>query len=293
MIDSASDIGDRRFFLCGYVNTVEKWRDFSATWQATLQASPPIEYFKMAEAQNLRDQFKDWLPLDRDKKVLSLAKVVRRYQPLSFECSVSREEYEKLLKPAAPYDLQGPYFGCFFGVITGLAQFLHAHGGRVPVDFIFDEQGGLGNDAALAYQWIKDGFKEGWADLLGASPIFRDDKLMLPLQAADMLAWHVRRDREGVDPPNSRPAMDFLRTSGMHILRDVDAATLASLARKMRLVPGVSRTQSRGSWRKVRKEMRKQIAAGLGPPSTNFVRMLLLNIVVGMKELAARLRGRR
>jgi hypothetical protein len=42
---------------------------------------------------------------------------------------------------------------------------------------------------------------DGWVDVapshlkeyIGARPIFRDEIKVLPLQAADMLAWHVRR----------------------------------------------------------------------------------------------------
>jgi hypothetical protein len=32
--------------------------------------------------------------------------------------------------------------------------------------------------------------------MFGDPPVFRDDKWMLPLQAADLYAWHARKERE-------------------------------------------------------------------------------------------------
>jgi hypothetical protein len=286
--DSASDSGDQRFFLCAYVNTAEKWADFSDSWQVAMHAPPPIEYLKMAEAQNLRGQFRGWSAADRDAKVLLLAKTIRRYRPWSVECSVSREEFRRILKPAAPYPLQNPYFGCFYGVIYSVARFHHANGVTVPTDFVFDEQGSVGVDAAMYYQWLKDDLGHDWVGLLGSTPVIRDDKLVLPLQAADMLAWHVRRDREGVDPPNSRPAMDFLLADGGHVIAEIDAATLASWAKKFRRVPGVQDTQSKASWRETKKATLAYLASGNRPPSTNLVRMYLARAGFGVGTIIGR-----
>lgn len=48
--DSASDEGEARLFLAGYINAADKWGLFSDAWQEQLSNPPAIEYFKMSEA---------------------------------------------------------------------------------------------------------------------------------------------------------------------------------------------------------------------------------------------------
>lgn len=202
--DSSSDVGDRRLFLAAYINGAGPWIDFGNKWRATLAQNPEISYLKMSEAQNLSGQFRGWSVSERDAKILQLARVIEETRPWSVFCSISRSEYAKIVAPVAPYPLKQPYFSCFWGIIRTAADYhLHLDRGRPantspvpPVEFVFDEQGGLGADAALWYNWLKNDQEPDIARLMGDKPIFGDDKQMAALQAADMLAWHVRRRHE-------------------------------------------------------------------------------------------------
>lgn len=108
----------------------------------------------------------------------------------------------------APFPLKQPYFSCVWGIIRTAADY-HLHlspdipARTIPVpppEFVFDEQGGLGTDAVLWYQWFKQGQEPAVAAMMGDQPIFGDDK-MVTLQAADMLAWYLRRRHERPDEP--------------------------------------------------------------------------------------------
>ena len=91
--DSASDVGDRRLFMAGYMNRTELWARFAEAWAEELRGAPSIEYLKMAEAQNLRDQFdwrKGWTEEKRDEKLRGLARVIRHFNPISFQMSIDR-----------------------------------------------------------------------------------------------------------------------------------------------------------------------------------------------------------
>ena len=269
--DSASDVSDKRFFLVAYVTTANLWASFSDLWELELRRKPSIAYFKMVEASGLRGQFAGWSRTDRDAKVHALAQIIHFFKPWFIYCSVSREEYGRILAPVAPKGLKIPYFACFWGLIRTTARYHQTLGDDVPpVDFVFDEQGGLGDDAVLFYRWLKESEEPEIRNLLGATPIFRDDKHVLPLQAADMLAWHVRRNHEDGAPAD--PIIwDLLTEEGCGV--HFDAATLKGLARKMKLVPGVSRVQTKPEWRKTKEWYRKQNAAGGPPPSTNWLWM--------------------
>jgi hypothetical protein len=147
--DSASESGDRRFFLAGYVNTADRWIRFSDAWEAELRTKPSIEYLKMREANCLGGQFRNWSTADRNEKLEALSQLIRHFQPRSVHCSVSRSEYERIVQPVAPYGFGMPYYICFSAIMISLANLqLESGGPSVPIDFIFESQEGLGEDAA-------------------------------------------------------------------------------------------------------------------------------------------------
>lgn len=261
--DSSSESGDRRLFLAGYVGTATEWIKFADAWDRDLRANPSIDYFHMVEAQNLRGQFLGWSERARDRKVLNLAKIISSHDLWSIQCSVSRDDYIRIIRPVAPRGLGNPYFECFFATIVSLARFHHQQGITTPVDFVFDEQGGLGAEAVMMYEYVKGFQLPEVAAMLGSTPIFRDDRKVVPLQAADMLAWHVRRESERIDPPGRLNALDLLRADGRHLIVETTAADLESMAEKMRAVPGVSLTQEKGDWRRVKRAI---LALGGRPP---------------------------
>lgn len=74
--DSASDKGDKRLFMAGYLDRADRWQLFSEAWLEELQALPSIAYLRMVEANNLRGQFKGWTKKARDQKLKGLARVI-------------------------------------------------------------------------------------------------------------------------------------------------------------------------------------------------------------------------
>lgn len=209
--ESVSQSGDEMFYMAGYINSAEQWAKFSDDWDAELRAAPSIDYLHMVEATNLRGQFRGWDPADRDRKVCRLAKLIRGYRPWSVEVSVSGKEYREIMKPVSPHLFGGPYFACFYATISVVEKYHRSMGLDVPVDFIFDENGRMGDDTVMMRRWVMDSAPE-LRRILASSPIFRDDKKVVPLQAADMLAWHLRReDEKGDEEP--RAALDYLRAA--------------------------------------------------------------------------------
>lgn len=281
--DSSSDVGDRRLFLAAYINGAGPWIAFGEEWRRALQETPALSYLKMAEAQNLSGQFRGWSPTDRDRKVLRLANVIADSRPWSVHCSISRADYARIVGPVAPYPLKQPYFSCFWGIMRTAADY-HLKLDRErpasttpvpPLDFVFDEQGGLGTDAVLWYDWLKDGEEAEIAALMGDRPIFGNDKSMVALQAADMLAWHLRRRHErGEDEP--LPALDLLLGDGAS--REIPTDMLEQWAEGFRRVPGVSEIRTKRDWHETRKVTKALVDAGAPPPDTRYAYLLGLSI---------------
>lgn len=225
--DSAGNSGERFFVLAGYINSADNWIHFSNAWDNELRRPPSIDYLKMSEAQNLSGQFRRWKDTDRDKKIQRLAHVIRQFKPASISCAVKGVEFDTIIKPVAPYGLGMPYFFCFQGLMISLAnlQLENNNAVKVPIDFIFDEQKGLDEFAKYFYKLIREAQAAPLRRLLSKEPIFRDDKLVLPLQAADLLAWHIRRGYE--KPwPNNYIMPDFLSGNGEHIEIYIDDSRL-------------------------------------------------------------------
>ncbi len=66
---------------------------------------------------------------------------------------------------------------------------------REKLELIFD-QGVIGRERNIkaAYEGLMDHLPRQMTDLLVGRPRFEDDKCLLPLQMADLFAWHCRRD---------------------------------------------------------------------------------------------------
>jgi hypothetical protein len=239
--DSRSDSGDREFALAGYMTVAPQWIKFSNEWSNVLAASPSIDYFHAVEAQNRKDQFKGWEETERDEKVMRLAGVIERHPLFSFDCRMSVASFERILLPVSPYDLRSPYFALFHAVVTTAARQLHMNQVDLPIDFIFDEQGNIGAEAALWYGPMRAMLPKHLRPLLGNRPIFRSDKDVVPLQAADALAWHLRRSREQRYQHERRPALDLLRKDE-HVEARISDEILVSWARQFSLVPGIKST---------------------------------------------------
>jgi hypothetical protein len=79
-----------------------------------------------------------------------------------------------------------------------------------PVDFIFDEQLYKSDVVQSAYSIFLRDAPDQYRALIGARPRHKNDKRCLPLQAADMLAWHIRREQADQETgPLETPAWEI------------------------------------------------------------------------------------
>lgn len=191
--DSASDLGAKRLFLAGYASTAERWVEFSDKWAEALSASPSIEHMHMVDAAGFSGQFKGWDAESRDKKVIDLSKIAAAHSIYSFQTSISRRLVANKWKKKAPYPFHDPYMAVYINVICHAINVKNRMALPGKIDFIFDEKKGFEKNALAVHEMFRERKPEFFRHL-GGTPIFRSDLDVLPIQAADMLAWHVRRE---------------------------------------------------------------------------------------------------
>jgi hypothetical protein len=264
--DSAAQTGDRRLFLAGYLHRTDVWARFSDFWHAELCSWPTIEYFKASEANHLSGQFdhKRWDEALRNAKVSKLAAIISHFQPISFEFSLNRQVFEDELKPVSPYGLGRPHFTMCFSVVAGLAQFAVQQGMTDPIEFIFDEQQGVDADVGLFFSELKKNLPIQAQRLISGDPLFKSDRdrPYAPLQAADLLAWHLRREHEsgtGLELTNG-----LINKDG-HLVQEIPDDMVRRWADHHSKLPGLPLIQSKGQWKDLKNEIKRLQDAGIDP----------------------------
>lgn len=248
--DSVSNIGDRRLVLAGLIQSEATWATFDRDWRRVLAESPTISYFKMAEAQNRRDQFKGFSEKERNRKLYALADVIARHAPWGFHASVSISDYRELVEPAAPFPMRTPYFLLFYAILFGVARMHKALSVNEPCDFIFDQCSGLDKKTL---PMLKDMIASSgglWGDRIGDEVRFADDKDEVAIQAADLLAWLIRREGDGPLPLHYEGLMEKLVIYGVNQFTDIDRSTLERIGASFSEIPYANRVK-RGDWREL------------------------------------------
>ena len=196
--DSGSDHGSRWYVLAGFLATVDEWKAVANAWAKTLKREE-LPYFKMSHAMALDGPFRrGWTPALRNKLILELVDVVTEINPWRVECFINRSLFEAFVKGILESEIfNDPYFMLFYQIVLSVCANAERLGWSPDCDFIFDEQGKLGDITRAKWEWVKqniDNIQSRFriSQHLGSRPIPRNDVTFRPLQAADMFAWLVR-----------------------------------------------------------------------------------------------------
>jgi len=242
--DSCGDEESKILVLAGCVQSYRVWAHFSFAWEAALAQPPSIKHFHMREARKLVGEFNRWKGEDRDNKIRFLASIIENFRPWTIAVWVSRKEHDAIVGPISPFMIRHAYISLFWGVILKLAHWHQHRGIKLPVEYVFDEQGSIGEDAAIWHRHIKSWQPPEIKVLIGGTPKFENDEWVLPLQAADMLAWHVRRRKERPDENLSTlatAALENLDYAEIQLTED----RLTMMAEQIKEVPRVESVQEK------------------------------------------------
>lgn len=180
--------------LAGYLASAERWAAFSNEWQSILDENGIAE-FHMSEAWRLSRRYQS--PLVRNALLVRLIECIQCYAEHAFVSSLPYDAYHHWFatKEAPQFRFLRPYFFGFHSVLTQVYQYAFHNRFNQRVEVIFDEQGGESQRLILnAMDEFRSIADREFPGLVIPTPSFQSDRDALPLQAADMLAWLVRRD---------------------------------------------------------------------------------------------------
>jgi hypothetical protein len=188
--DSGSGGDSPWYVLAGYVGTVSDWIGFEPEWRKVLSAYPHIDYFKSSEAESLKGQFLGVSLEERNKKLDTLIEVIGRHSQRAIYVRTRQKDYNEIIKPNVPEIWDDAYFFLMPSFISAVLAAEKYSGGQEPVEFVLDSSERLDRQARRLYGQLQD-LPQFAGRMVNVS--FRNDKEFLPLQAADLFAWQVRR----------------------------------------------------------------------------------------------------
>lgn len=224
--DDSGNVGQgRTCLLAGFVAPAEVWADFSDRWDAALKEPPALEYLKMSNAFALKKQFKGWTEAERDAKIARLVDVITA-TPITYGTAVAMVNVDYLAEGKGAID--STFMNdVFYYLFTNIMEMclLHQQKEKIheKVDFIFDDTDKPAKEIEAIFRQMMHNAPEKIRalNLVDNPPIFRNEKVFLPLQAADLLAGQIRSWQER---GTTTAAMDRLSESGLQIAYRIDDA---------------------------------------------------------------------
>lgn len=192
-----SGIGQEPYYcLAGFVASDQTWQSFSSSWRAELAASPPVNCFKGVEWNGLRGNFRGLSREAANEKKLRLNKIIVDHQVLGYACVINHSDYISVFgTDRETHRLYSAYRILFNHLVVQVSEYLSLRGNDQDIEFVFDTQ--EGEDKKVLKTWthsVKNSLPSVKTKLR-TLPSFRSESEFgfEPLQAADMLAWQIRR----------------------------------------------------------------------------------------------------
>jgi hypothetical protein len=215
------------YVLAGYIASAESWASFSDEWKKLLDFCR-LDVFKMKDMKN------------RPKDCELFYQLIEKYVIAGISCTVFKKDLVRVIESTDfggnPQEhLKKPVFLAFRSIIAMVSENQRKMGILEPVDFIFDNET-KAIECMEAWEVLRDSSYGDTRKFLGSPPIFRDDREFLPLQAADLNAWWIRKwEKEGNIDAIANLAFPWpIQKKFWRVHKRMDAAVISELLEETR-----------------------------------------------------------
>jgi hypothetical protein len=188
--ESGTHAGAVILAVAGYVSVDRQWVEFEREWQEILTAED-IPFFHMADYESRFGIYKDWSNEKRIRVITRLCSIIKRRVHRAFTSSVIISDYNDVaaMRPDLFETAYAFNANICMRLISDWAE-ERAHKG--PIAYVFER--GSGYEAELAQQFNIYLASDELKALYRLSTLtFADKRDILPLQAADILVYEVRK----------------------------------------------------------------------------------------------------
>jgi hypothetical protein len=185
--DASGQPGDSPVvFVCGFVSTAKKWLRFESQWNALLKKAGIASPLHMTDFVNGAPPYKTWKEDTGEKRTFfqRAIKVIKTNTNKSFALGV---EFKNLVRASQTYDMPLLEVPAYVWCAMGVTRFVITWAKRqdVPlkdIEFVFEK--------GDRHQHI---FEDHCFKKWGIIPIIKLKGSLASFQAADALAWEMRR----------------------------------------------------------------------------------------------------
>lgn len=172
--------------LAGYMAEAQGWVRFSGEWKQLLSIRPEWPRFKMSEVM--------WKGGDETlERAMFHYKAIERYVEVGFCVAVPHTPLSKVIREFGLGEKwNNPYYMAYIVLVSVMRRHMLLNRPNEPVELIFDTQLGEYRTVQDAWGAMVDRNRGDIRPFTGP-PSFESDEEYLPLQAADLFAWHVRK----------------------------------------------------------------------------------------------------
>ena len=215
--DSGTGGGSPVFLLAGYETTASRWAEFTDRWRAVLAQAPSIAYFKASECFASQGQFFGFSPDQCEAKAAALALVIKIFADQSYVVSVKHDDFSDIFRGNLAPSFDAPYYFIAHDLIEQILAIYINERGRQRFELIFDRNETVEKRITDLYYKLRElsigtGAEYVYKEVMPVLPLFADEKVALPLQSSDMLAWFMRRIFSGeILPQISLLAFDIIK----------------------------------------------------------------------------------
>jgi hypothetical protein len=211
--DSGTHPKSRVAVVAGYLGQITQWRRFEKDWKGLL-AEFGVTQMHRAKLEAFQGEFEGWNESRRRLFLRRCHLLMREYTKMPIGIAVIKEQFNSILPREIRDKFGGVYGWCAQECIVAARIWCENHSHDEPIQWVFEsgtighgQVGAMFQELHLHSEWLI----KGWAF---------QDKSVVPLQAADVLAYEVFKQVENqiVDGGNKYP----VRVSFQQIIHEKD-----------------------------------------------------------------------
>jgi hypothetical protein len=199
-----NDPGSKVMVLGGYVAEARKWSNFCDDWAEHLKRHK-VAYVHMREALRGTGEFASWKRNATDTFLEKCVQIINEHVFCGVAVVLWQDAWTYAVQQSDKHELVSlgvreytdPYLFKLQFLRIGLMIQAERHKFEDEINIIFDDHDVDAHRVEALYQMLAVAapahLVRKFPSMIHVTPEFRDDKKVTPLQAADVVAWYVRR----------------------------------------------------------------------------------------------------
>ncbi|MCI0596779.1 MAG: DUF3800 domain-containing protein [candidate division Zixibacteria bacterium] len=208
--ESGTNAGSPIVVLAGFIGNLARWEKFNQKWLKILQPAG-IKIFHATDCFNGRREFEGWLEETRRPFIEDLIGVIKNIRPITY--LVRTGDFQQVKKDYTDPRIVAytPYKLCFDRCLLNLDGWANRAPGRDEISVFFEDSPEKHNTEVMRL------YEEAMRSplLKGKHKISRiafiPKSVGIPLQAADLFAWELRKYHTDLMMHSGRPLRKSLR----------------------------------------------------------------------------------